>query len=204
MKKKLLYIGSLGLIITLFLIVVAARCLGDREVIPRPFTAFDLLIGEDDLPTYWQVDGTPVSLVTGLGEGDEDDSYVVFIAANSDAMAAQRIYRLPSRKTAESIFDTELPRRFRDKTVIRDSPWQIPDQLSYVSPYTNRQHMACTTYSTLYICEYIAQYEEFVTIFSSYIDERVMSLEQFNGVVQQIDQRFAQFLQLSPLSNDGD
>jgi len=98
MKKKLFYAGGIGLIIIVFLLVVAARCLGDREVIPRPFTAFDLLIGEDALPIYWQVDGTPVS---PLGEGDEDDSYVVFIAANSDAMAAQTIYRLPSRKTAE-------------------------------------------------------------------------------------------------------
>ncbi len=187
---------------TLFLIVFAARCLSDRESIPRPFTAFDLLIGEDDLPTYWQVDGTPVSLVTGLGEGDEDDSNVVFIAADSDAKAAQSIYRTSSRKIAESIFDTELPRHFRDRTIIRDSPWQIPDQLSYVSPYTNRQHMACTTYSSLYICQYIAQYEEFVTIFSSYIDERVMSLEQFNGVVQHIDERFARFLDLSPLLED--
>lgn len=199
MKKKLLSIGSIGLIMALFLIVFATRCLSDREVIPRPFTAFDLLIGEDALPIYWQVDGTPVS---PLGEGDEDDSYVVFIAANSDAMAAQTIYRLPSRKTAESVYDTELPYLFRDESIVRDSPWQIPDQLSYVSPYTNRQHMACTTYSSLYICQYLAQYEEFVTVFSSYIDERVMTLEQFNGVVQQIDQRFAQLLQLSPLSDN--
>jgi hypothetical protein len=199
MKKKLFYAGGIGLIIIVFLLVVAARCLGDREVIPRPFTAFDLLIGEDALPIYWQVDGTPVS---PLGEGDEDDSYVVFIAANSDAMAAQTIYRLPSRKTAESVYDTELPYLFRDESIVRDSPWQIPDQLSYVSPYTNRQHMACTTYSSLYICQYLAQYEEFVTVFSSYIDERVMTLEQFNGVVQQIDQRFAQLLQLSPLSDN--
>lgn len=88
MKKKLLSIGSIGLIMALFLIVFATRCLSDREVIPRPFTAFDLLIGEDALPIYWQVDRTPVSLVTGLGEGDEDDSYVVFIAADSDAKAA--------------------------------------------------------------------------------------------------------------------
>lgn len=200
MKKKLLYIGGISLIIIVFLVVVAVRCLGDREVIPRPFTAFDLLIGEDDLPTYWQVDGTPVS---PLGEGDEDDSYVVFIAANSDAMAAQTIYRLPSRKTAESVYDTELPYLFRDESIVRDSPWQIPNQLSYFSPYTNRQHMACASYSSRYICQHIAQYEEFVTVFSSYIDERVMSLEQFNSVVQQIDQRFAQFLQLSPLSDDG-
>jgi hypothetical protein len=164
MKKKLFYAGGTGLILFVFLLVVAARCLGDREVIPRPFTAFDLLIDEDALPTYWQIDGTPVSAVTGLGEGDEDDSYVVFIAANSDAMAAQTIYRLPSRRTAESVFDTELPILFRDKSIVRDSPWQIPDQLSYVSPYTNRQHMACTTYSSLYICQYIAQYEEFVTM----------------------------------------
>ena len=199
MKKKLFYAGGIGLIIIVFLLVVAARCLGDREVIPRPFTAFDLLIGEDALPIYWQVDGTPVS---PLGEGDEDDSYVVFITANSDAMAAQTIYRLPSRKTAESVYDTELPYLFRDESIVRDSPWQIPDQLSYVSPYTNRQHMACTTYSSLYICQYLAQYEEFVTVFSSYIDERVMTLEQFNGVVQQIDQRFAQLLQLSPLSDN--
>ena len=199
MKKKLLYIGGISLIIIVFLVVVAVRCLGDREVIPRPFTAFDLLIGEDDLPTYWQVDGTPVS---PLGEGDEDDSYVVFIAANSDAMAAQTIYRLPSRKTAESVYDTELPYLFRDESIVRDSPWQIPDQLSYVSPYTNRQHMACTTYSSLYICQYIAQYEEFVTVFSSYIDERVMTLEQFNGVVQHIDERFARFLDLSPFLED--
>lgn len=201
MKKKLLYIGGLGLIMTVFLIIVASSCLSDRESIPRPFTAFDLLIGEDALPTYWQVDGAPVP---PLGDGDEDDSYVVFIAANSDALAAQTIYRLPSRKTAESVYDTELPYLFRDESIVRDSPWQIPNQLSYVSPYTNRRHMACTLYSTLYICQYIAQYEEFVTIFSSYIDKRVMSLEQFNGVVQQIDQRFAQFLQLSPLSEDGD
>ena len=199
MKKKLFYAGGIGLIIIVFLLVVAARCLGDREVIPRPFTAFDLLIGEDALPIYWQVDGTPVS---PLGEGDEDDSYVVFIAANSDAMAAQTIYRLPSRKTAESVYDAELPYLFRDESIVRDSAWQIPDQLSYVSPYTNRQHMACTTYSSLYICQYLAQYEEFVTVFSSYIDERVMTLEQFNGVVQQIDQRFAQLLQLSPLSDN--
>ena len=117
-------------------------------------------------------------------------------------MAAQTIYRLPSRKTAESVYDTELLYLFRDESIVRDSPWQIPDQLSYVSPYTNRQHMACTTYSSLYICQYLAQYEEFVTVFSSYIDERVMTLEQFNGVVQQIDQRFAQLLQLSPLSDN--
>lgn len=63
--------------------------------------------------------------------------------------------------------------------------------------------MACTTYSSLYICQYLAQYEEFVTVFSSYIDERVMTLEQFNGVVQHIDERFARFLQLSSLSDDG-
>ncbi len=204
MKKTLLYAGALGLIFTLFLIVVASSCLSDRESVPRPFTAFDLLIGEDDLPTYWQVDGTPVSAVAGLGEGDEDDSYVVFNAADSDALAAQTIYRTSSRKVAESIYDSELPILFRDESIVRDSPWQIPEQLSYVSPYTNRRHMACTNYSNLIICQYIAQYEEFVTVFSSYIDERVMSLEQFNGVVQQIDQRFAEFLQLPPLSNDGD
>lgn len=198
MKKKLLYIGSIGLIISVFLFVVAARCLGDRESIPRPFTAFDLLIGEDVLPTPWQVDGTPVPLVTVLGEGDEDDSYVVFVVADSSATAAQRIYRLPSHKVAESVYDTELPYRFKDQSIVRNTPWHIPNQLSYVSPYTERQHIACTMLSNRFICEYLAQYEEFVTLFSSDIDESAMSLEQFNSVVEQIDHRFAQFLDLSP------
>jgi hypothetical protein len=56
--------------------------------------------------------------------------------------------------------------------------------------------MACTIIAGIEVCEVIGQYEEFVTIFHSGIGDNLMTLDQFNIVVQHIDEKFAKFLNL--------
>lgn len=200
MDRIKLYACYAGLLLTALSLVMAG-C--NPETTPaRSFGSADLLVQLDAFPDHWDTLGPTKAMGadSGLGIGDEDDSYAMFTVDGMHTTALNFIYQLGSNEAAKQLYDAQLAVEFRDGSIVRDVPWTTPRQLSYVSPYTNRMHIACTIVGGSQTCKVMAQYEEFVTIFRSAIGDHAMSLEQFNDVVQYIDERMTALLKLQQLN----
>ena len=86
---------------------------------------------------------------------------------------------------------------FNSNGVAVDGPWRTPDNWPYQSPDADQFYMACvinTVVTTKQVCQAMWQYDEFVVVFSSIMDPDLMTLEQFKGVVKEIDQIMASYL----------
>ena len=183
-----------------FLIVAVLAITGCQhgESSLRRFPSSDLLVQLDDLPVQWHSQGPPERLDVALGMGDEDDSVVGFSIDGIQSTALNYVYQEPTKKAAIRLYDKEVVVLFRDQSIARNVPWSVPSELSFNSPYTDRMHVACTFIAGSQVCRVLAQYEEYVIVFSSAVDEDGMSLSEFNGIIETIDNRLATLLTLQP------
>ncbi len=197
-KRYACYVGLLLMVFTL----VMVGC--NPETTPsRSFGSAELLVQLDAFPDHWDTLGTTKAMGadSGLGIGDEEDSYAMFTVDGMHTTALNFIYQLGSSEAAKQLYDAQLAVEFRDGSIVRNVPWTTPPRLSYVSPYTERMHVACTIIAGGQTCKVMAQYEEYVTVFRSAIGDHAMSLEQFSDVVQYIDKRFAERLKMQQVGS---
>jgi hypothetical protein len=189
--------GVLHIALLLILALPISGC-RDDPVPQRDFGSSDLLIDLSVLPTNWEAYPPRLPFEEeSLAVGDSDDMVVVFSEVGGIPNAGRHyVFRLGSIEEAERLYDRKVYTRF--------SGWFQPEALVFFSPYTNRLYSACTVSSGSQRCMVMAQYEEFVTVFHAAVDPGVMTLDEFDAVVQQIDWTFASLLDLQPLQSGDD
>ena len=196
---KFRFLGLGALCIVTVLAIEGCRY---EEAPSRSFLSSELLLQLDDLPAHWESQGPPERLDVAFGMGDEDDSVVGFSIDGVQSTALNYIYQEPTKTAAIRLYDKQVVALFRDQSIVRNVPWSVPSELSFNSPYTDRMHMECTVVAGSEVCRAIAQYEEYVIVFSSAVGEDGMTISEFNEILEAIDQKFATVLALQPRQAD--
>lgn len=135
-----------------------------------------------------------------IGFGDEDDSYVTFnIEGDEHTIARHFVLHYPSASEASSGYLKLFPSEFNDNSIAIEASWETPPELSFTSTKAEQFRTACVTNLVTgpkQICKMMAQYENYIVIFSSHTSQNSMSLSEFNGVIQVIDDIMVKALQL--------
>lgn len=144
------------------------------------------------LPETWEMVSTPQPMGASLGFGNEDDSYVAYkLIEGKYNLAYHYVYQYNNLQAAQEGYVDLEASNFNDKRVTIDASWQTPQQLSYHSVVANQFYMACTINNVAgrrEVCQLIAQYGRFVTVFHSVISTDTMSLINFNTVAKKLDE----------------
>lgn len=162
----------------------------------RDFTTLDLLIPIERMPPGWEISGEPRPMSSG--EGGPDDSQVQFKPLTEKYNLARHwVWQYNDTEEASKGFERQFLRWFNSNSIAIDRPWREPDGWSYSSPDANEFHVACTinnVVTTKEVCQAIWQYDEFVIVFGSVIRQELMTMEQFESVVREIDRIMASYL----------
>jgi hypothetical protein len=168
----------------------------DSGRIERDFTTMDLLLPIGKMPPGWEVSGEPKAM--SAGEGDKDDSRAAFKPlAERNNKARHWIWQFGNIAEASKEYERMALSEFNSNSVAVEGPWRTPSDWFYQSPDADQFYMACvinTVVTTKQVCEAMWQYDEFVVVFSSIMDTDLMTLEQFKGVVTEIDQIMVSYL----------
>lgn len=178
-------------------LVIVSGCTQQPE---RNFTTSDLIIPIEKMPTGLEFAFEPSPMGLEIGFGDADDTYVSFKPITSKYYAASHYVLLfNNSQKAENWYEREFPSEFNSNSIAVDEPWQTPPELvSFKSRMADQYYVACTINNIAgpkQVCEFMAQYDEFVVIFSSGIRPGIMTIEQFKDVIGEIDQIMVTFLQ---------
>ncbi len=178
-------------------LIFLAACQPDTG--PSP-AARDLLLPIEALPEHWELAVTPRPMGPNIGFGDEDDSYASFKLKDDKFIISDHfLLHYPNARRAEAGYQKEYGSEFNDSSIAVNQPWETPPELSYTSPYAEQFRVACTINNVAgpkQVCKVMGQYGRYVSIYYSIIREDTMTLEEFNSVVQTIDENLAQALQL--------
>lgn len=162
--------------------------------------AQELLLPVEQLPPGWETYGSPRSMGPQIGFGDDDDSYVTFnLKDDEHTIARHFVLHYPSTRAAHRSYLKLLPSEFNDSSIAIEAQWETPSELSFISAKAEQSRMACVinlVTGPKQICKMMAQYDNYVVIFSSHTGENTMSLNEFNSVIQYIDEMMSQELQL--------
>lgn len=187
------YILSMG-VIGLVMFVACQSTLGSD----RP--AQELLLPVEYLPSGWLTYGSPRSMGPQIGFGDEDDSYITFSLEDDEYTTARHfVLHYPSASAATDSYLKLFSSEFNDNSIAIEAPWETLPELSYTNPKAEQFHMACVTNLVTgpkQICKMMAQYENYIVIFSSHTGPNTMSLSEFNSVIRSIDEIMVKELQL--------
>lgn len=178
--------------------------------VERDFNVTDLFLPLDLFPENWQEVGEirPMGPNSSIAIGDPDDAYISYkIRQAPTNMAYYYVYNEYNEGIAKRWFDRMLRTEFNNNRVSVEEPWHTPDELSYHSTYADQFHVACFVSHMVkrtFVCEVVAQYEEFGVDFHSVIEPDTLTLEEFNTIVCHIDAVFVARLGLSeePISCD--
>lgn len=187
------------LILLTIMITVGTFVACESVTLPDPPTE-DLLLPIEQLPSTWEVSGSPRSMGPHIGFGDEDDAYVNFkLKGSKYNISSHFVLYYPSMPKAEAEFLAMSRSNFNDNSIAVDEPWETPIELSYVSSHADQFRVACTINNVAgqkRVCKMMGQYGQYVTIFHSVIRSDTMSLRQFNDVIQFLDKMMMEKLQL--------
>ena len=164
--------------------------------IERGFTTMDLLIPIERMPPGWEISGEPKPM--SPGEGDLDDSQVQFKPLTEKYNLARHwVWQFKNAEKASKGFERQFLSEFNDNSIAIDEPWREPEGWSYSSPDADKFHVACTINNIVTpkrVCAAMWQCDEFVIVFSSSIRPELMTIEQFGGVIREIDQIMVSYL----------
>ncbi len=186
---------------TLILSVFLVSCLGFGHP-SRGFTAEDLLLTQEMVPQNWKrTQVVPVS-VARFGFGNEEfDRQVGFVEQNDlqDRVLADHfvlVFRDAGR--AANWYEDKIRSEFNDNSIAINGAWSSHPDLTYEPTSPEQYRVACAINNIAgkqRVCKFMAQYQEFVIIFSTVIDSDTTSVSGFNELVEQIDRIMIDHLQ---------
>jgi hypothetical protein len=153
--------------------------------------AHDLLLPLEQLPASWEMGGTPRPMGPRIGFGNEDDSYVSFKPQSADTNAFNYVLYYRTLKAAEAAYDELLLSEFNSNSIAVDQPWKPLPELSQVSMEADQFRTACTINNIAgpqQVCKVIARYGQYIAIFHSVIGPDYMSHQQFENLLQALDE----------------
>lgn len=181
------------IIMALILGILLISCSGFRSS-SREFSAEDLLLTQEMVPQNWiRTEVVPVSIARfGFGN-EESDRRVAFVRQNDpqDRVFANHfvlVFRNENR--AENWYKDKIRSHFNDNSIAITGAWSTHSDLTYEPIFPRQYRVACAINNVAgeqLVCKFMAQYEEFVVIFSSVIDSDTTTVSGFNELVEQID-----------------
>jgi len=194
MKKRAL--GCIGLLFACVALMFSCAVIyGQPKTRAQPVDIYDLMVDVSAFPQGWDVEFGPSHPPPGKHlRGEDEGLYVQFDARGFDAGAMHVVCRYKNDLQATGSFyvDNEFPKR--DSVV---TPWAVPEEWSYTSPVADRFKFACAELETLRRfrnCTAVAQYDEYISIFSTNVSPEYMTLEDLERVLRAIDERMTQHL----------
>jgi hypothetical protein len=168
----------------------------------RDFSAEDLLLTQEMVPENWmRTDVVPVSIAE-FGFGNEElDRHVGFVRQNDmqDRVFANHfVFVFRNENRAENWYKDKIRSHFNDNSIAINGAWSDHPDLTYEPPSPEQYRIACAINNIAreqLVCKFMAQYEEFVVIFSTVIDSDTTSVAGFNELVEQIDGIMTDYLQ---------
>lgn len=186
----------LWIVLACVLITIGSACQSTAE--PEPPTE-ELLLTLEQLPPSWETSSPPRSMGPHIGFGDEDDSYVSFTPNNDDAnVATHYVLYYRNQRKVEAAYHELSRSQFNSNSIAVDKPWEPVPELPYTSTQADQFRTACTINNIAgrrQVCQVMAQYGQYITIFHSVIGVDFMTLQQFNSVIQAVDETMVNQLQ---------
>ena len=154
----------------------------------------DLLIDLSAFPDGWSGDTNgpgPMARAPLWGKKSVESIEIFFYVYGSGAY--EGIQRFLDTQSAAEEFSRQLGIVFIETEF--DTPWVIPDELNFESFSASRSYYACSQSEGIpwQECAYIAQYGTYFVHFNTGMVPGYMSLDDFERVLQAIDDKMAKY-----------
>lgn len=180
------------LIVTVVLLIACGCWFWEPRAPKRSFTPEDLLIDQDIVPPGWELTEPTFPAGDTLCTTEcATRGFTVSDDGNPIRYGGHDVYRYRSAGIARRTFEKVYLSATRLQTSA--SGW------TYQSPVAERSHFGCHRIGgdARVICEWGAQYEEYIILFSvgmSSDEVSLGSIEQIEEIVRAIDARMAEYL----------
>lgn len=190
-----------GVSLVLCLVISSTILVGCKPKISRPFAPIDLIISVSYFPDGWEMSGDkqpspPGDLVPGSDENDRYTSYK--LVNNKYNLARHYVLQFDDADEAADWYIEEFPYYFNSNSMAVDEPWRTPPEATFASSFADQYFLGCTINNVdgrKQVCQFMGQYEEFVTIFSASVRSDTMTLAEFEEIVKGIDVTMMSHLQ---------
>lgn len=200
----------LGCGILLFACVVPTACVwlyGEPKERIQPVDMVELLVEPSSFPAGWELSYSDRDPYPIPEKALFEDYYAkegfsrVLVPQGVESpigttSARHRVFRYRNEWQAAEAFFLDHPAAFYASS--RLTPWREPEGWSYRSSVADRFRFACADFEGFRRhetrCTAMAQYDEFVSVFSADMAPDVMTLEDVEHILKAIDERMAQHL----------
>jgi hypothetical protein len=192
---------ALGLSL-LLLCLVAAGAFAVVSVLPvfrAPSIAIeDLVIDASLFPHGWYSPFDPEP-IPEREYGERESLYIGFTHEGLQPYtlgASHTVYRYRNEIDAAILYTLDFSRKRFANHYMR-TPWAAPEAWSYESAVADRFRFACGELDSEppeWVCQSVAQYDEYISVFSGKLSGEYMSLEQMESILIGIDDRMALYL----------
>jgi len=192
MKKRTL--GCIGLLLAcLVLTFFSIAIYGRQKTRAQPVDMYDLMVDVSTFPQGWYIESGPSHPPQGKYlRGETESLFLQFIGLEGGATHVVCRYNNDLQATVSFYVDNEFLKR---EAVV--TPWSIPHGWSYESQVADRFKFACAELvilSRFRNCTAVAQYDEYVSVFSTRMSPEYMTLEDLESILDAIDERMALYL----------
>jgi len=155
---------------------------------------YDLMIDASVFPQSWELWHGP-DPIPEQERRERESLYVVFRYEGLEpgiVGARHAVFRYRNEADAATSFSRH---GFLNRHVI--TPWAVPDEWSYESPFADRFKFACAEIDILgsyWRCEAVGQHDEFISVFYTVLSPEYMTLEDVERILVAIDERMAFYL----------
>lgn len=128
--------------------------------------------------------------------GERESLHVAFAHEGLEpyrASASHRVYRYRNELDCAILYTLEFSGKGFPNHIMT-TPWDVPEEWSYRSPIADHFRFECGELDSVppeWICETVAQYDEYVSVFGSRLSADYMTLEDLERILVAIDERMA-------------
>ena len=179
---------------TVLVLLGTSACCGVLFCVPPPGAPCEietLLVDESVFPRGWEQQGLPSSEQATISFGVEKRG--TGFSTRTRGVAVQDVYRAFNARAAATGY-----RDFRSLFSVRkeETEWTLPAELTYRSQVADQYRLACSTHrpSGVERCQFVGQYRMYLVSFHTYMSTQMMTYDDFEHILQDIDQRMAKCL----------
>jgi hypothetical protein len=179
------------LLVTMALLTSLSGCCGVILCVPPPTAPCEietLLIDESVFPEGWEQLGLPRSKRATVSFGVEKSG--IGFSTPTRGVAGHDVYRAVSARAAAAGY-----RDFMSDFLVREgeTEWTLPAEISYRSQVADQFRLGCSTHIAggVQCCQFIGQYGVYLVRFHTYMSPDMMTYEDLEYILQDIDQRMA-------------
>lgn len=196
-QKILTYLTFLKYIFSFFSLFIffLVSCQKDNNVLATK----ELILPISQFPSSWEVSGNPKPMGSGIGFGDEDDFYANYkLKNNKHIISSQYVLYFSSLHQAKNEYSRLEGSEFNDNSIAISQAWERPREIEFSSNIADQYRVACAINNVAgekQVCKVMIQYGQYIIIFTTIISPDIMTLEEFNSLIQFLDEFVIQKLE---------